>query len=98
MATIKLRRDQASDWVAVNPVLANGEPGYEDDTGKFKIGDGVARWLDLEYFFPGPNATAFGDLALTALQSVQDHINSLTPHSVYDDGPSLFLLYQNAKV
>lgn len=26
------------------------------------------------------------------------HINSLTPHPVYDDGPSFLLLYQNAKV
>lgn len=32
------------------------------------------------------------------LEMFDDHINSLTPHPVYDDGPSLFLLYENAKV
>lgn len=26
------------------------------------------------------------------------HVNSETPHPVYDDGPSLALLYANAKV
>jgi hypothetical protein len=26
------------------------------------------------------------------------HINSPTPHPIYDDGPSFLLLYQNAKV
>lgn len=27
-----------------------------------------------------------------------EHVNSETPHPVYDDGPSLTLLYANAKV
>lgn len=29
---------------------------------------------------------------------IHTHINSPTPHPVYDDGPSFELLYQNAKV
>lgn len=28
---------------------------------------------------------------------VAEHIESQTPHPVYDDGPSFLLLYQNAK-
>lgn len=31
-------------------------------------------------------------------QELDAHVNSPTPHPIYDDGPSLFLLYQNAKV
>lgn len=93
--TIKLRRDTAADWALVNPVLADGEPGYENDTGKFKIGNGEARWLDLSYFV----SSNTGETALeAAMSALQDHINSLTPHPIYDDGPSLTLLYQNAKV
>lgn len=88
--TIRFRRDSSSRWTEVNPVLADGEPGYENNTGKFKIGNGDARWLDLEYFSPS-------DMELLP-QSLQDHINSLNPHPVYDDGPSFLLLYQNAKV
>lgn len=30
--------------------------------------------------------------------SLSDHIISESPHPVYDDGPSLDILYQNAKV
>lgn len=26
-----------------------GEPGFETDTGKIKVGDGVTRWTDLGY-------------------------------------------------
>lgn len=29
---------------------------------------------------------------------VNDHANDENPHPVYDDGPSLFLIYENAKV
>jgi hypothetical protein len=47
--TYKLRRDLSSRWTTVNPVLAQGEPGYEFDTGKLKIGDGVKVWTALPY-------------------------------------------------
>lgn len=96
--SIRLRRDQAVDWASVNPVLGNGEPGFEDDTGKFKIGNGVSRWLDLDYF--SPSSIVETNYGLAALDAVEAHINSLTPHPVYDldNGPSLLLLYQNAKV
>lgn len=46
---IKLRRSTASDWTAVNPVLAEGEFGYELDTRNFKIGDGTTAWNALGY-------------------------------------------------
>lgn len=48
--TFKLRRDLAADWTSINPILASGEPGVETDTYKFKIGNGVASWNDLDYF------------------------------------------------
>jgi hypothetical protein len=51
--TIKFRRSTKLKWASINPVLALGEPGFEIDTGNFKIGDGVSRWLDLEYFRAG---------------------------------------------
>lgn len=31
-------------------------------------------------------------------EQIQEHIDSPTPHPIYDDGPSLELLYENAKV
>jgi hypothetical protein len=50
---IQLRHDDASAWTLANPVLDKGEFGVEDDTGKFKVGDGVKVWTDLSYFKGG---------------------------------------------
>lgn len=52
--TIKLRRGTAAQWTAANPVLADGEPGFERDTGKQKIGDGTTAWSGLDYYLPEP--------------------------------------------
>jgi hypothetical protein len=46
---IQLRRDTAARWAAANPVLAQGEPGYETDTGRQKIGNGIDPWVSLDY-------------------------------------------------
>lgn len=46
---VQLRRDTAAAWVAANPVLSEGEYGFETDTGKFKIGDGSTAWAALDY-------------------------------------------------
>jgi hypothetical protein len=46
---IQYRRGTAAEWSAANPILAVGEPGYETDTGKFKVGNGVNTWSALAY-------------------------------------------------
>jgi hypothetical protein len=46
---IQYRRGTASQWTTTDPVLAIGEPGYETDTGKFKVGNGSAVWSALPY-------------------------------------------------
>lgn len=45
----QFKRGNAADWLSVNPVLAAGEPGFELDTGKLKIGNGKTKWKDLKY-------------------------------------------------
>ena len=55
MATrMQQRRGTAAQWISTDsgsgPILASGEIGYESDTNKFKIGDGVNHWLTLDYF------------------------------------------------
>lgn len=42
--TFKLRRGYAAKWAEVNPVLAEGEPGWALDTRVLKIGDGITPW------------------------------------------------------
>jgi hypothetical protein len=51
MATrMQQRRGTFSQWDTSDPILNIGEIGYESDTNKFKIGDGVNHWNDLPYF------------------------------------------------
>jgi hypothetical protein len=38
-----------AQWASENPVLGNGELVFEKDTGRMKVGDGVARYNDLIY-------------------------------------------------
>lgn len=46
---IQIRRGSAQLWSDVNPILAEGELALELDTEKFKIGNGVSHWNDLQY-------------------------------------------------
>lgn len=48
--TIQLRRGTAAQWTSKNPILAVGEPGFETDTGRQKVGDGASPWSALQYF------------------------------------------------
>lgn len=47
---IQLRRGTAAEWQTSNPILAEAEYGYELDTKRLKLGDGVTAWNDLPYF------------------------------------------------
>jgi len=97
----QLRRGTTAQWAAKNPVLSNGEPGIDMNKNNFKIGDGLTRWSDLPFFI---TETAGSSIPITTSEStelvavINAHVNSLGPHQAYDEGPSLALLYQNAKV
>lgn len=54
----QFRRGTAAEWTAANPVLLDGEPGIESDTGALKYGDGATAWNDLDY----SGAIAFADI------------------------------------
>ncbi len=71
---IQIRRGTAAEWAAANPVLMEGELGVELDTGKWKTGDGVRAWSDLDYVYDAG--------AVDALQSdLVAHKDAAAPHS-----------------
>jgi polygalacturonase len=49
--TIRFRNRRATlaKWAQLNPVLGDGELGYETDTRRLKFGDGETAWVDLPY-------------------------------------------------
>lgn len=49
MTKIQLRRDTAANWSTNNPTPSAGEPCFETDTGKLKIGDGSTAYNDLAH-------------------------------------------------
>lgn len=46
---LQYRRDTKANWLKYNPVLMEGEVGYETDTHHQKVGDGVSTYSELEY-------------------------------------------------
>ena len=69
---IQLRRGTAAEWTAANPVLGDGEPGVEKDTGKVKYGNGTAAWSALAYASAGPQ----GPAGVASDSSVKDLITT----------------------
>ena len=55
--TIQSRRGSSAQWSAANPILADGEIGYDSTTKQMKVGDGVTAWNALAYSTPGHIAT-----------------------------------------
>jgi hypothetical protein len=45
--TIPVLYGTAARWALLNPIVDLGKPGWESDTGVFKIGDGATRWATL---------------------------------------------------
>ena len=62
---IQIRRDTAANWTSADSTLAQGEFGYETDTGKLKIGDGSTEWTSLGYSF-----TTVGFATLTGAETL----------------------------
>lgn len=79
MATrMQQRRGTSAQWTSANPVLASGEIGFETDTNKLKIGDGVNTWANLSYFIDETNLTAsLGDYVEISSVGVPDGVASL---------------------
>lgn len=69
---IQLARYTAAQWASANPVLLQGEPGWEIDSGNLKIGNGTSTWNTLPYFgdsADSPQVTLNGTTAGTAVSS-----------------------------
>lgn len=74
MTQIKLRRDTAANFTSKNPILGIGEPAYETDTKKLKIGDGTTAYAQLAYFSSGGGSS---DITATLPIKIVDGVISL---------------------
>jgi hypothetical protein len=80
-AKIQLRRDTSANWTSNNPILAAGEVAFTSDVfytstdqQRFKIGDGVQTWTQLDYV-PEGGASAYPEhLYLTVVNKTGDNL------------------------
>ena len=77
MTQIKLRRDTYANFTASNPVLGSGEPAYETDTKKLKIGDGSTAYTQLDYFSSGGGSGSVDITATLPLKIDENGVISL---------------------
>ena len=63
IARIQVRRDTYANWTSNNPILTNGEIGYDETNEKFKVGDNTTAWNDLPYELGQWKSDASGNLS-----------------------------------
>lgn len=69
---LQTRRDNSVEWTSNNPILSDGEIGFERDTNRLKIGNGVTRWNDSPYI-PATTTPAYLSLIGTAGVALGGH-------------------------
>jgi len=83
LARYELRKDTAARWASFNPVLRNGEIGYELDANRYRIGDGVTPFVTLPTFpgLPTGQANKYPRVAANGLgwtfQTATEFLNGL---------------------
>lgn len=75
---IKQRGDTAATWAAINPVLGDREVGWETDTRKAKLGNGVTAWNALPYVVSEGGGGGVSDHGALTGRSDDDHTQYLT--------------------
>ena len=81
MTKIQLRRDTAANWSTNNPTPASGEPCFETDTGKLKIGDGTTAYNDLAYQGGGGGSAPTNMVTVDTAQTITGKKVFLQPNS-----------------
>ena len=75
---IQVRRGTAAQWTTADPVLSQGEIGFETNTNKFKIGDGSTNWSGLTYFIDEDGiASAISGAALSTTDDLPEGVQNL---------------------
>ena len=74
---IKFRRGSTNSWRKATTKLAAGQPGYDKEKHKIKIGNGVSLWADLPYA-SGLAANEILDSEVSAKSKYQKDSEDLT--------------------
>ena len=81
-AKIQLRRDTSANWTSNNPILLAGEMALSTDVlysgtdqPRYKIGNGIDTWLNLDYVPEGGGGSSYPEnLFLTVVNKTGDNL------------------------
>ena len=87
---IQMRRANATTWQSVNPILNDGEPGYDSTNRSIKVGDGVHTWNQLDFIKTSEfvsNVYDFGDETASTVSAAERIVEDNNyPADVLPDG------------
>jgi hypothetical protein len=92
---IQIRRDTATNWNTVNPVLAQGELGIETNTSKVKAGDGITVWTSLPYLIDVGDYITSSSVNTLTNKTISGSSNNITVDG--DTGVGFRTLPQNSQ-
>ena len=86
---LQLKRGSAKAFKKVNPILLEGQPAFETDTFRLKIGNGTTRYNDLPYIGESDDGKSAYDIWIEQGHegTVDDFLDSLvgpTGQSTYE--------------
>lgn len=84
---IQFRRGTTKSWRDAKVKLAAGQPGYDKDKHKIKIGDGESNWADLPYA-SGLSAEEIFDSEANAQERQKNDVEDRTIITYGTDAPS----------
>lgn len=88
---IQLRRDTTANWESADPVLSEGEIGWDTTLKQGKVGDGVSLWSELEYTVATPGG---GDVVVVS-EDTQVDIGATGDFATLTEA---FAFYDNAVI
>lgn len=82
--TLKLRNGSSSEWDSKNPILAEGEAGYDTTKKILKIGDGTAAWNDIPDIVSASlkKVTGSGNISVTVENNTEYRYTDVTSLSI----------------
>jgi len=82
---IQLRRDTTANWESVDPILADGEPGYDIVTNEIRIGDGSLQWSQLSANTISGGGASTGDVTFSDINVIGTSSLRLQPNVALDE-------------